>query len=90
MARNFSDTKLLPNASEWDLKHHLPKDIIKESAELGFAAMYTSPDFGGCGMTRSDAALVFQALSTGCVTTSAYISIHNMNCWVIDTFGNEE
>ena len=59
MARNFSDTNLAPFASEWDLKHHYPKDIIKQSAELGFAAMYTSPEHGGCGMTRSDAALVF-------------------------------
>jgi hypothetical protein len=52
--------------------------------------MYTSTDHGGCGMTRTDAALVFQALSTACVATSAYISIHNMNCWVIDSFGNED
>lgn len=90
MAKNFSDQKIQPNASSWDLNHHFPKDIIKQTAELGFASIYTSTEYGGCGLNRSDAALVFQALSTGCVATSAYISIHNMNCWVIDTFGSEE
>lgn len=33
---------------------------------------------------------MFEALSQGCVTTSAYLSIHNMCSWMIDTFGNEE
>lgn len=39
---------------------------------------------------RKDAAIVFEALSTACVSTTAYLTIHNMCCWMIDRFGNEE
>ncbi len=36
-----------------------------------------------------DASIIFEALSEGCVSTSAYMSIHNMCCWMIDQFGNK-
>ena len=47
-------------------------------------------DYGGTGLTRLDSSVIFEALSEGCVSTSAYISIHNMCAWMIDEFGNEE
>lgn len=36
---------------------------------LGFGGMYVSPDVGGTGLTRLDAAIVFEALATVFVTT---------------------
>jgi alkylation response protein AidB-like acyl-CoA dehydrogenase len=39
------------------------------------------------GLTRLDAAVVFEALATGCPTVSAFLSIHNMVAWMIDRFG---
>src|SRR5438309_10604623 len=41
-------------------------------------------------MTRFDAALIFEALATGCPTVSAFISIHNMASWMIDAYGSDE
>jgi alkylation response protein AidB-like acyl-CoA dehydrogenase len=43
---------------------------------------------GGSGLTRLDAALIFEALATGCPTISAYLSIHNMSAWMIDRYGS--
>jgi hypothetical protein len=40
--------------------------------------VYVRDDVGGSGLTRLDAALIFEALSTGCVSTTAYLTIHNM------------
>ena len=40
-------------------------------------------------MTRLDAAILFEELSAGCTSTAAYLSIHNMVSWMIDTFGDE-
>lgn len=37
-----------------------------------------------------EASLIFEALSQGCVSTAAYISIHNMCSWMIDNFGSAE
>ena len=51
--------------------------------------IYVQEDVGGSALTRLDAALIFEALATGCPAVSAYISIHNMCAWMIDAFGDE-
>ena len=84
MAYDFAKAELEPHAAEWDKKKHFPVDKIKLAAEQGFAGIYVSEDFGGCGLGRLEASLIFEALSTGDVATSAYISIHNMCAWMID------
>ena len=48
--------------------------------------MYVSEDVGGSGLTRVDTSVIFEALSTGCVSTTAYVSIHKyvtVCLWVI-------
>jgi alkylation response protein AidB-like acyl-CoA dehydrogenase len=89
-ARRFAADKLRPNAGAWDETHTFPRDVIKEAADLGFAGIYVPEEFGGSGLSRTDAALIFEQLSMGCVTTAAFISIHNMASWMIATFGNDE
>ena len=90
MAQRFAADELAPHAAEWDEKKHFPVDVIKKSAELGLAGIYTREDVGGSGLGRLDAALIFEALSAGCTSTAAYISIHNMCSWMIDRFASEE
>ena len=53
-----------------------PVETMRKAAELGFGAIYTRPDFGGTGLSRLDASIIFEALSQGCVSTTAYITIH--------------
>jgi len=90
MARGFAADQLAPNAAEWDTTAHFPKDVYREAAALGLAAMYTGEEHGGSALGRMEAALVFEALAEGCVTTSAYLSIHNMVAWMIDSFGSDD
>ena len=90
MARSFADEKIAPHALKWDEDKHFPIDVIKEAASLGMAGIYVREDVGGSGLTRLDAALIMEALATGCPAISAYISIHNMVSWMIDKFGTEE
>ncbi|MEO0754321.1 MAG: isobutyryl-CoA dehydrogenase [Pseudomonadota bacterium] len=89
MARKFATEQLAPHSGGWDADSHFPVDVIRRSAELGFAGIYCSEDVGGSGLTRFDAALIFEQLSYGDVSTAAFISIHNMASWMIDTFGSE-
>ncbi len=89
MARRFAADELAPNAERWDEEKIFPVETIKKSAELGLAAIYASEDVGGSGLTRLDAALIFEALSEGCTSTAAFISIHNMVTWMIDRFGSD-
>jgi alkylation response protein AidB-like acyl-CoA dehydrogenase len=90
MARQFADDRIAPGAIEWDEEKRLPVDVLREAAELGLGAIYCDEEFGGSGMTRLDAALIFEALGTGCPTIAAYTSIHNMATWMIDSFGTRE
>ncbi len=89
-ARDFADKELAPNAAQWDAEAIFPVETMRRAAELGFAGIYVRDDVGGSGLSRLDAALIFEALSMGCTSTAAYISIHNMASWMIDTFGSDE
>ncbi len=89
MARKFTADAITPFAAEWDEGHIFPRDTIKASAELGFAAIYVSEESGGVGLGRLEAALIMEAMAYGCPATSAFISIHNMAAWMIDCFGNQ-
>jgi acyl-CoA dehydrogenase len=90
MARKFTADRITPFAAEWDETHHYPVDVWKAAGELGFGAIYVSEESGGIGLGRLEAALIMEAMSYGCPATSAYISIHNMAGWMIDTFGGAE
>ncbi|WP_316231242.1 isobutyryl-CoA dehydrogenase [Bradyrhizobium sp. SZCCHNR1051] len=89
MARAFAAEKIAPHALRWDEEKHFPVDVMREAAGLGMGGIYIRDDVGGSGLSRLDAALIFEALATGCPTVSAFISIHNMASWMIDTFGTE-
>lgn len=58
------------------IQEYFPKDVLRKAAQLGFAAIYCRDEFGGTGGTRLDASIIFEALSQGCVSTAAYLSIH--------------
>ncbi|RKP06396.1 acyl-CoA dehydrogenase/oxidase [Thamnocephalis sphaerospora] len=90
VARSFADNEMAPKMLEWDEQEMLPVDVLRKGAELGFGGIYVSEDVGGSALGRLETSIIFEALSTGCVSTTAYISIHNMCAWMIDTFGNSE
>ena len=90
MAQGFAAEKLAPYAMQWDEEKHFPIDTLREMAALGFAGIYLREDHGGAGLSRLDAALIFEALSGGCTSTAAYMTIHNMASWMIDSFGSAE
>jgi len=90
VARNFAMAELAPHAAEWDRDAFFPVDKLRKAAELGFAGIYVREDVGGSALSRIDAALIFEALSEGCTSTAAFLSIHNMASWMIDRYGTEE
>ena len=72
MAKSFSESELMPYASDWDQKEFFPIEVLKKSAEIGLASIYVDEKFGGSGLDRLSAALVFEELSRGCVSTAAF------------------
>jgi alkylation response protein AidB-like acyl-CoA dehydrogenase len=90
MARSFADDMFAPNAIAWDENKHFPVAEMRKAAALGMGGIYVRDDVGGSGLSRLAAALIFEALATGCPTVSAYMSIHNMAAWMIDAFGSDQ
>jgi alkylation response protein AidB-like acyl-CoA dehydrogenase len=88
-ARQFAESEVAPHAARWDEEQIFPVETLRAAAELGFAGLYVREESGGTGLTRLDAALVFEELAAACVSTAAYLSIHNMVAWMIDRFGDE-
>lgn len=89
-ARAFANAKLAPKALIWDQTKHFPADIIRELAELGMCGMFVREAHGGAGLSRLDGTLVYEALSYGCPTIAAFVSIHNMCAWMIDILGSDD
>ena len=90
MASSFAQKNFQPNAGTWDQEEIFPRLELQMAAELGLAGIYISEEVGGAGLTRLDAAIVFEELAAACPSTAAYLSIHNMVAWMVDHFGNDE
>ena len=88
MALDFAMAEMAPHAMKWD-EEDISDGRFAGLAQLGFAGVYVGEEYGGSGLSRLEAALVFEALSAGCTSTAAYLTIHNMASWMIDSFGNE-
>ena len=88
-ARRFTAAEITPHAARWDEEHHFPRETIRKAADLGFGAIYVREESGGIGLGRLESALIMEAMAYGCPSTSAFISIHNMASWMIDSFGGE-
>ncbi|MBV9734831.1 MAG: acyl-CoA dehydrogenase family protein [Acidisphaera sp.] len=88
VASGFARERLLPHAAEWDEAKVFPVAVLREAASLGLAAIYAGEEHGGAGLGRLDAALIFEELASADPSTAAFLSIHNMVCWMIDSFGS--
>ncbi|MQQ99511.1 acyl-CoA dehydrogenase family protein [Glaciimonas soli] len=87
-ARDFAAGEMAPHAAQWDAQSFFPVDVIKKAGALGFCGMYTPEADGGMGMSRLDAEIVFEELASACPSTTAYITIHNMVCWMVASWAN--
>ena len=88
LAESFARDEIAPNALEWDQARHFPVDVVRHAASLGFGGIMVSEEFGGSGLGRLDAVLIYEALAKGCAAISAYLSIHNMVATMIDRHGS--
>ncbi|MBZ9568226.1 acyl-CoA dehydrogenase family protein [Modicisalibacter tunisiensis] len=88
-AADFARVELSPHAAEWDAAAHFPVAVIRRAGEAGFLALYVDEAQGGLGLSRLEASLIFEQLAQGCVSTTAYLTIHNMATWMVARWGSE-
>ena len=82
-ARDFAQAELAPHAARWDAEGTFPRATIAKAGELGFCGLYVDAIAGGTGLTRLDAAIVFEELAAVDPSTAAFVSIHNMATWML-------
>ncbi|WP_417471959.1 acyl-CoA dehydrogenase family protein [Leisingera sp.] len=90
MALAFGQENIAPHSRQWEKDGTIPKLLWPQLAELGFGGLYVSEDYGGTGLSRLDATLVFEALAMADPAVGSFLSIHNMCGGMIDKFGSEE
>ena len=90
MAKAFGEEHIAPHAMAWEKTGTIPKDLWPKVAELGLGGIYVSEEMGGSGLSRLDAALVFEALAMSCPSVGSFLSIHNMCGGMIDKFASDD
>ena len=87
LARDFARQDLAPFAAQWDAESVFPVDAFRKGGQLGFCGLYSPEAQGGLGLSRLDAALVFEELAAVDPSTAAFFTIHNMATWMLCTWG---
>lgn len=90
MAHAFGQEQIAPQARAWEAAGTIPRDLWPKVAALGLGGLYVSEEYGGSGLSRLDATLVFEALAMACPAVGSFLSIHNMCGGMIDKFGSPE
>jgi alkylation response protein AidB-like acyl-CoA dehydrogenase len=88
-AKEYAGSEMAPHAARWDEESFFPVEVIKNTGELGFLGIYSPEAYGGLGLSRLDASLIFEEMSKHCTSTTAYLTIHNMCAWMLTSFGSE-
>ncbi|MCW5833707.1 MAG: acyl-CoA dehydrogenase family protein [Labilithrix sp.] len=89
-AREFAAAVIAPQAARWDAEGIFPRDVIAQAGELGFCGLYSPEAYGGLGLSRLDATVVFEELAAACASTTAYLTIHNMATWMVTRWARDE
>lgn len=89
MAFNFAQENLLPFANKWDKESYFPLETLKQAGELGFGGLFVPEEYSGSNMGRLEGSIIFENLSYGDISTTAFLTIHNMVNAMIAKHGNE-
>jgi len=89
-ARDFAAKELAPNARYWEDTSTYSRETFDKMGQLDFTGLYVPEEFGGTGVGRLTAAVIFEELAKGCFATAVYVSVHNMVTNLIYQYGTNE
>ena len=89
--RQFVDERVLPNAIENDINHHLDMSVIEGMAELGLLGIVIPEEYGGAGLDFVSEALSCEEIERGEAAFRTLISVHvGLNSLSLLRYGSEE
>src|SRR2546430_3124304 len=90
-ARRFVDDRILPNAVENDINHHLDLGAIERMAELGILGIVIPEGYGGAGLDFVSEALACEEIERGEAAFRTLVSVHvGLNSLALLKYANEE
>jgi glutaryl-CoA dehydrogenase (non-decarboxylating) len=89
--RAFVEERVLPNAIENDINHHLDLGIIEGMAELGLLGIVIPEEYGGAGLDFVTEALSCEEIERGEAAFRTLISVHvGLNSLALLRYASEE
>ena len=89
--RRFVDERVLPNAVQNDIDHHLDRSVIEGMAELGLLGIVIPEEYGGAGFDFVCEALSCEEIERGEAAFRTLISVHvGLNSLSLLRYGTEE
>src|SRR6266545_4743709 len=89
--RRFVDDRILPNAVENDIQHHLDLEAIEGLAELGILGIVIPEEYGGAGLDFVCEALACEEIERGEAAFRTLISVHvGLNSLALLKYASEE
>jgi len=90
MARDFAESRLVPNAPEWDRESRVPRDVISEMGSLGLLGMTVPEKWGGAGIDFVSYVLAVEEIAAGDGGVSTIMNVNNSPvCAAIHAFGSD-
>lgn len=80
LARKFAAEVIAPNARQWDRESHLPEEVIRQLAELGFLGILIPEEFGGAGLSYLANTVIIEEIARHCGGTALMLAAHNGLC----------
>src|SRR5258705_11839528 len=74
--RRFVDDRILPNAIENDINHHLDLGVIEGMAELGILGIVIPEEYGGAGLDFVSEARAWEEIERGEAAFRTRIAVH--------------
>jgi glutaryl-CoA dehydrogenase (non-decarboxylating) len=89
--RRFVDDRVLPNAVENDINHHLDTSVIEGMAELGLLGIVIPEAYGGAGMDFVSEALACEEIERGEAAFRTLVSVHvGLNSLALLEYADED
>ncbi len=76
LARQVAEGELRPHAEAWDAARHLPNEVFRSLAEVGFLGLRAPESCGGLALDLPTALLAVEALSWGEASVGLSVAIH--------------
>ncbi|MGD9695869.1 MAG: acyl-CoA dehydrogenase family protein [Thermoleophilia bacterium] len=77
LAREFAQAEIAPHAADWDREHHVPVEVLRAMADLGFLGTIVPEEYGGAGLDYTCLALVMEEIAAADAGTSTGLAVQN-------------